>query len=154
MNTEIGNDYQLSKRNVASVLLALSGSDVTYNADRNMYLTKEYVGGAGVYYQAIRVSERLVMCFNLGESCTRTFMNGIKIFAWNGIEAVLIASKSWGGCGNWMIFCEQNARTECEKMLKDYLAAEAKKMNCSMSESQLRDSACMLYAKTLSQLPA
>ena len=154
MNTNFYAGDQLSKRNVANLLPALSGSNVTYNADKNIYLTKGYAGGAGFYYQAIRVSDRLVVCFDLGEGYAHTFMNGIKIFAWNGRKAELIASKTWGGCNNWITFCEPNARRECETMLKNYLAAEAKKVNCCISEGQLWSRASLLYCSTLRQLPA
>lgn len=81
----------------AKALPALSGNSLTYNAEKNVLLTLGYTSTAGnTYYKAIRLSNRLVVYYDLGQGHTHTFLNGITLFAWNGDKANIIAKKSWG----------------------------------------------------------
>ena len=49
----------------AKALPALSGATVTYNAERNVYLTTGYTSQAGnTYFKAIRLSNRLAIYYN------------------------------------------------------------------------------------------
>ena len=118
-------------------LPALSGSTLSYNPEKNLYLTLGYTSAAGnTYYKAIRFSNRLAVYFHIGEGYAYTFLNGITMFAWNGQKANVIAQKFWGGC-DWRCFSEQFAKEECVKMLRDYLAGQAKSMGCSVDDRQL-----------------
>ena len=66
-------------------LPALSGEQLTYNAAKNVYLTLGYTSAAGnMYYKAIRVSNRLAVYYELGQGYAHTFLNGIKLFCWDG----------------------------------------------------------------------
>ena len=111
----------------AKALPALSGSSLTYNAEKNVYLTLGYTSAAGnTYYRAIRLSDRLAVYY------------GITLFAWNGQKANIIAQKFWGGC-NWRCFNERSAKEESILMLKDFLKGQAKAMGSMVAESQLLD---------------
>ena len=69
----------------AKALPALSGSSLTYNPEKNVYLTLGYTSAAGnTYYKAIRLSDRLAVYYHIGEGYAHTFLNGITLFAWNG----------------------------------------------------------------------
>lgn len=121
----------------AKALPALSGSSLTYNPEKNVFLTMGYTSNAGnTYYKAIRLSNRLVVYYDLGEGYAHTFLNGITLFAWDGQKANIIAKKIWGGY-DWRIFSERAAKEESILMLKDYLAGQAKAMGCSVPDSQL-----------------
>lgn len=121
----------------AKALPALSGSSLTYNPEKNVYLTLGYTSAAGnTYYKAIRFSERLAVYYHIGEGYAHTFLNGITLFAWNGQKANIIAQKFWGGC-NWRCFNERTAKEESILMLKDFLAGQAKAMGSVIAESQL-----------------
>ena len=121
----------------AKALPALSGSSLTYNPEKNVYLTLGYTSAAGnTYYKAIRLSDRLAVYYHIGEGHTHTFLNGITLFAWNGQKANIIAQKFWGDC-NWRCFNERTAKEECIIMLKDYLAGQAKAMGSFIADSQL-----------------
>ena len=114
----------------AKALPALSGSSLTYNPEKNVFLTLGYTSAAGnTYYKAIRFSNRL-------EGYAHTFLNGITLFAWNGQKANIIAQKFWGGC-NWRCFNERTAKEESIVMLKDFLAGQAKAMGSIIADSQL-----------------
>ena len=109
---------------VAKALPALSGSSLTYNPEKSVYLTLGYTSTAGnTYYR---------------EGYAHTFLNGITLFAWNGQKANIIAQKFWGGC-NWRCFNERSAKEESILMLKDFLAGQAKAMGCMVTERQLLD---------------
>lgn len=132
----------------AKALPALSGSSLTYNPEKNVFLTMGYTSAAGnTYYRAIRLSDRLAVFYHLGEGYAYTFLNGITIFAWNGQKADIIAKKTWGGC-DWQCFSESFAREESVKMLKNYLAGQAKAMGYSIPESQLLDYSRNMIAET------
>lgn len=121
----------------AKALPALSGSSLTYNAEKNVFLTQAYTTLANnTYYKAIRISDRLAVAYNIGEGYKYTFLNGITLFAWDGRKARIIAQRFWGG-SNWRVFTEQSAMTESVFMLKDFLATQAKLMGKLIGEQQL-----------------
>lgn len=121
----------------AKALPALSGSSLTYNPEKNVYLTLGYTSAAGnTYYKAIRFSNRLAVYYHIGQGYAHTFLNGITLFAWNGQNANIIAQKNWGGI-NWKCFSEQFAKEQSIIMLKDFLAGQAKAMGSVVAESQL-----------------
>lgn len=121
----------------AKALPALSGSSLTYNPEKNIFLTMGYTSNAGnTYYRAIRLSNRLAVYYDLGEGFAHTFLNGITLFAWDGQKANIIAKRSWGGY-DYRFFSESMAKEESIRMLKDYLAGQAKAMGCTVADSQL-----------------
>ena len=118
-------------------LPALSGSSLTYNADKDLFLTTAYTSCAGnTYYKAIRLSDRLAVFYDVGEGHTHNFLNGITLFAWNGQKATIIAQKFWGGA-DYCFFNESFAREQSVQMLKNFLAAQAKMMGSNVGEQQL-----------------
>ncbi len=122
-------------------LPALSGDSVTYNAQRNVYLTCGYTSAAGnTYYKAIRFSDRLAVYYDLGQGYAYTFLNGITLFAWNGDKADMIAKRMYNNC----IFTENLATQLSVNMLKEYLAGQAKAMGASVSENELNS-----FSKTM-----
>lgn len=121
----------------AKALPALSGSSLTYNPEKNVYLTLGYTSAAGnTYFKAVRFSNRLAVYYHIGQGYLHTFLNGITLFAWNGQKAEIIAQKFWGG-SNWRCFNEYTAKEESVRMLKDYLAGQAKALGTTVAESQL-----------------
>lgn len=122
----------------ASALPALSGSQLTYNPEKNVYLTMGYTSHAGnTYFKAVRVSKHLAVFYDVGQGYAYTFLNGITLFCWDGIKAKVIARKYWGGCNNWRCFSEQFAKEQSILMLKDYLEGSAKALGEHPSESDL-----------------
>lgn len=122
----------------AKALPALSNSTVTYNPEKNVYLTLGYTSPAGnTYFKAVRFSDRLAVHYDIGEGYAYTFLNGITLFAWDGTNAVIIGKKMWGGCGNWVCFSEKFAMEQTIKMLKDYLEGQAKAIGQSLSDATL-----------------
>ena len=125
-------------RLVERALPALTGASVTYNPEKNVYLTLGYTSAAGnTYFKAVRFSDRLAVHYDIGEGYAYTFLNGITLFAWDGSKAVIIGKKMWGGCGNWVCFSERFAMEQTILMLKNYLEGQAKAIGQSVSDQQL-----------------
>jgi len=121
----------------AKALPALSGESLTYNAEMNMYVTPGYVSlSDNAYYRAARISDRLIICYHIGEGYAHTFLNGITISCWDGKQQRIIGQKFWGG-SDWRCFSEYFAKEQCILMLKDYLAGQAKASGTQISEQQL-----------------
>ena len=119
------------------VLPAMSGEQVTYNAAKNVFLTQGYTSAAGnMYYRAIRLSNRLIVFYDLGQGYKYTFLNGIKLFCINGQKAQLIAQKYWGG-SNWVVFNEFFAKQQSILMLKNFLTSQMKLQGAHVSEQEL-----------------
>ena len=118
----------------AKSLPALSGESLTYNAAKNVYLTLGYTSAAGnTYYKAVRVSDRLAVYYDIGQGYYHTFLNGIKLFCWDGQKARLIAQKYWGGC-DWRVFSEHFAKEQSILLLKDFLAGQLKLRGAQVSD--------------------
>lgn len=118
-------------------LPALSGEQVTYNAAKNVFLSQGYTSSAGnMYYKAIRLSNRLMVYYDLGQGYAYTFLNGIKLFCWDGQKGHLIAQKSWEG-SDWRVFNEQFAKEQSILMLKGFLEGQLKLQGAQVSDKEL-----------------
>ena len=118
-------------------LPALSGEQLTYNAAKNVYLTLGYTSAAGnMYYKAIRVSNRLAVYYDLGQGYAHTFLNGIKLFCWDGQKAKVIAQKYWGGY-DYRVFNEQFAKEQSILMLSNFLAGQLKAQGAQVSNQEI-----------------
>ena len=116
---------------------ALSGEQVTYNAAKNVFLSQGYTSAAGnMYYKAIRLSNRLVVYYDLGQGYIHTFLNGIKLFAFDGTKATLIAQKYWGG-SDWRKFDEYFAKEQSILMLKGFLEGQLRLHGAHVSDQEL-----------------
>ena len=122
---------------VAKNLPALSGESITYNAAKNIFLTRGYTSAAGnMYYKAIRISDRLAVYYDLGQGYKYTFLNGIKLFCWDGQKAKVIAQKYWGGC-DYRVFNEQYAKEQSILMLSNFLAGQLKAQGAQVSNQEI-----------------
>ena len=122
---------------VAKSLPVLSGESITYNAAKNIFLTQGYTSAAGnTYYKAIRISDRLVVYYDLGQGYKYTFLNGIKLFCWDGQKAKVIAQKYWGGC-DYRVFSEQFAKEQSILMLSNFLAGQLKAQGAQVSNQEI-----------------
>lgn len=129
-------------------LPALSGKQVTYNAEKNVFLTLGYTSAAGnTYYKAVRLSNRLVVYYDIGEGYAYTFLNGIKLFCWDGQKANLIAQKYWGGC-DWQVFSERFAKEQSILMLKGFLEGQLKLQGAHVNDQELASFARGLVEET------
>lgn len=114
------NNIQLSLANVT--LPSFSGSRLTYNQKKNIILTEGYTSAAGnTYFQGIRMSDRIVISYQFGQGYYYLFLNGIRIYAFNGRELQLI-SQDFFNCN---FFSEDSAKQHAVSMVKNYLSNQA-----------------------------
>ena len=129
-------------------LPALSGEQLTYNAARNVFLSQGYSSAAGnMYYKAIRLSNRLMVYYDLGQGYYHTFLNGIKLYCFDGQKANLIAQKYWGGY-DYRIFNEQFAKDQSILMLSSFLSGQLKMQGAHVSDQDLASFARCLVEET------
>ena len=120
----------------AKALSALSGKSLTYNAEKNLYQTTEYISMAGnIYHRAIRFSPRLAVYYDIVEGYAGTFLNGITLYCWDGSKPKMIAQKSF----NCTFFSESSAREQTLDLLKSYLGDKAKMLGQYVTDQQLLD---------------
>lgn len=130
------------------VLPTLSGAQLTYNVEKNIFLTMGYTSQAGnTYYRAIRLSPRLAVFYNIGEGYKYTFLNGITLFAFDGYKPRIIGQRTWGGY-DWVVFSENFARQQSILMVHDFLQGQMCMLNVPCSEQQLMDMSRQLIAET------
>lgn len=131
---------------VDTALPALSGSSVTYNSANNIYLSDGYTSAAGnTYFQGIRLSERIIINYNFGQGYAYLFLNGIRIYGFNGKEKKLIATRSYFNC----IHNEEFEKKECISMIQEYMQGEMKLLNATINNSQLLDFSEKLVIETI-----
>ena len=129
-------------------LPALSGESLTYNAAKNVFLTRGFTSQAeNFYYQAIRFSNRLIVYYDIGQGYARTFLNGIKLFCWDGQKANLIAQKYWGG-SDWRDFSEYFAKEQSILMLKGFLEGQLKMQGACVSDQEIASFARSMVEET------
>lgn len=122
---------------VSKCLPALSGESITYNAAKNVFLSMGYTSAAGnMYYRAIRLSNRLIVYYDLGQGYIHTFLNGIKLYCFDGQKANLIAQKYWGGY-DYRIFDEESAMEESVFMLSQFLMGQLKAQGAHVNNQEV-----------------
>ena len=89
-----------------------------------------------MYYKAIRLSNRLIVYYDLGQGYAYTFLNGIKLYCFDGQKANLIAQKYWGGC-DYRVFNEQFAKEQSILMLSNFLAGQLKTQGAQVSNQEI-----------------
>lgn len=129
MNTDLSTLVQ-------KALPALSGSQVSYNKQHNIYLSTGYTSQAGnTYFQGIRLSNRIVINYDFGQGYKYLFLNGIRIYGFDGHDKRLIASRGYYS----QSFSECFARQQCRSMILEYLKGEMKLMGCEVNQYQLNE---------------
>lgn len=141
MNTTTTSIARVAEKSLPS----LSGSSLTYNAEKNVLLTPGYTSLAGnTYYRAFRLSNRLIVEYELGQGYYHTFLNGIRIYCWDNQKPCLIAQRYWGG-SNWVTFSEYFARNKSIEMISEFLAGQAKALNQNVSDSEIQNFAQQMF---------
>jgi hypothetical protein len=119
-----------------SIPAVFKNAQLTFDAGKNIFLTDGYTSQAGnTYFQGIRFSDRIVITQQVGIGYFYTFLNGIRIFGFNGKEATLIAEKSYHCC----IYRESYVQTESENLIRDFLQSQSV-LSGSIVENNVLDS--------------
>lgn len=130
---------------VNSALPSFSGSRLTYNEKKNIILTEGYTSAAGnTYFQGIRMSDRIVISYQFGQGYCYLFLNGIRIYAYNGKELQLI-SQDFFNCN---VFSEESAKRTAIGMVKNYLSNQAEITGRTFEQRMIEEMATSLVSET------
>lgn len=136
-------------RVVESALPALSGSSVTYNAKNNIYLTNGYTSAAGnTYYQGIRLSDRIIIKYSIGQGYAYTFLNGVQVYGYNGRDKKLIGSRFFNRC----LYSDDWAKRKAIDIVLDYMKSQTKMLGASVETKQLEQFSKSLVEDTYKQM--
>ena len=129
----------------------MSGSQVTYNSRNNIFLSSGYTSAAGnTYFQGLRLSDRIIINYDFGQGYAYLFLNGIRIYGYDGNQKQLISSRSYYS----QCFSEQYAKAECQSMVKEYLKGQMSLMgNTYINEAQLTEFASQIVGEALRNNP-
>lgn len=140
---------------VNEALPAVSGSHLSYNPDRNMFLTDGYTSGMGhTYYQGIQISERVAVVYDIGRGgwgCNPLFLNGVKVYCFDGREKKLIGS--WNpSC--YCFYGDDTALRIATELLYNYLESQVKMTGASLTSRELREFATAQIKAAATHRPA
>ena len=94
---------------------------VTYNQVAKMLLTPGYVSAAGnMYQEGVRLSNRLAVRFSIGHGWAHTFMNGIQLYAWDGMSLKLVAHR----CYSNFWWSDEDIRREIIAMITSHFRTQ------------------------------
>ncbi|MGL5980124.1 MAG: hypothetical protein ACRCZY_04455 [Phocaeicola sp.] len=143
MNVTVRNQLNVL---IEHALPALAANGVTYNENKNIFLTNGYTSQAGnTYFQGIRLSNRLIISYNIGQGYCHSFLNGITIYGYDGSKKRLISSRSF----NCRIFNEAFATDQCKEIVSEYIKSQVKLTGSSITSKQLEDFSNALIAETI-----
>ena len=136
---------------VEKALPAMSGSLVTYNSRNNIFLSSGYTSAAGnTYFQGLRLSDRIIINYDFGQGYAHLFLNGIRIYGYDGNQKQLISSRSYYS----QCFSEQYAKAECQSMVREYLIGQMRLMGSTcINETQLSVFASQVVGEALRNNP-
>lgn len=121
---------------IDQALPVISQKGVTYNKANNIFLTDGYTSAAGnVYFQGIRLSDRIVIKENIGQGYAYTFLNGIQIFGFNGKDLQLLCSSDY----HCLIYDKADVKEKTLGMIKAYLKDQLKLTGVSAADSTLTE---------------
>lgn len=122
------------------------GDNVTYNQAANMFLSAGYTSAAGnTYQQGLRLSKHLAVNFSIGHGYCYTFLNGVRLYIWDGNRPKLVGQKLFS-CYVWN---EAAAGKEAVELLVDYLRSSCRMLGLgNPTDSQLRQLSETLVGET------
>ena len=117
----MGNSLVLST--AKSALPSFSANGVNYNDIAKMFLTPAWCSQAGnAYQEGLRISDKIAVTYNIGHGYAHTFLNGIRIFRYEGGKTVLIGERSF--CNYW--WNDSGVNNETAELLTEYLESQCK----------------------------
>ena len=115
-----------------------STTGLTYNAERNMFLTQGYTSSMGhTYFQGIQLSNRLAIVNDIGRGgwgSNPLFLNGVTLYCFDGKDKKIIGK--WAP-SNWAFYSESLAISVAKTLLNDYLVSQMKMQGISISQNDI-----------------
>jgi hypothetical protein len=123
---------------VNDTLPMMTKSSVTYNSERNMFLTTGYTSGSGhCYFQGIQLSERVGVVYDIGRGgwgSNPLFLNGVTVYCFDGRDKKIIGK--WSPC-DYAFYSDNLAKRIAKELLFNYLKSQIQIQGISISTSEL-----------------
>lgn len=111
-----------------------------WDEGQKMFLFDNYESARGNrYYKGVRFCDRVVIVEKVGLYHTWTYIDGIELYAFNGIKLELVQKKDY----DKVFWSESFVRSESEAMVRNYVNGVLKFQKSGMSQKQLE-----AYAKS------
>ena len=134
---------------VDTTLPAISGSKVSFNRNSNMFETERYTSAAGnSYYQGILLSDRIIINFDLGRGYAYLFLNGIRVYGYNGEDKHLLGTRSYYS----QTFYKEHALRETSEIVMEYMKGQMKLKNLQCDDEQLKLFSKQIVESTYNQM--
>lgn len=125
---------------VNQALPAVSNSNVSYCADKNMFLTSGYTSGMGhTYFQGIQLSDRVAVVCSIGRGgwgSNPHFLNGVTVYCFDGREKKIIGK--WSPIG-YAFYSDSLAQRVATELLYDYLKSQVLIQGAFIEDSELKN---------------
>ena len=139
---------------VNQTLPAVSGSSLTYNADRNMFVTTGYTSGMGhTYFQGIQLSDRVAVVYNIGRGgwgSNPLFLNGVTVYCNDGHDKKIIGR--WSP-NPWAFYSDSLAQQVAVGLLYDYLKSQLQIQGAYVADNELQQFAKAQIQAAATQRP-
>lgn len=139
---------------VNGALPVAASTGLTYNAQRNMYLTNGHTSSMGhTYFRGIQLSDRVAVIYDIGRGgygCNPTFLNGVTVYCYDGTAKKIIGK--WTP-SPWAFYSDYLARKVAATLLYDYLKSQMKIQGVSISDSELEQFAVKQIEAAVTNAP-
>lgn len=147
----IENENSLVLATINSALPAFAGGGVSYNDIARMFLTMGWTSLAGnTYLEGMRYSDKIVLKYNIGQGYYYTFLNGISIYAFDGRELKLIASRSYYCC----VMSDRFANDEASDLLSEFFENQCRANGLRVDRSYVADVARRFVSEAIKHTEA
>lgn len=123
---------------VNKALPALTHNGVTYNAQRNMFVTSGYTSAMGhTYFQGIQLNNRVALVYDIGRGgwgCNPLFLNSVKLYCFDGNDKKLIGS--WYPT-YYYFYSDNLAKNIATMLLEDYLKSQMVMLGVAISDTEI-----------------
>lgn len=125
---------------VNQALPAVSNSNVSYCADRNMFVTTGYTSGMGhTYFQGIQLSDRVAVVCSIGRGgwgSNPHFLNGVTVYCFDGKEKKIIGK--WSPA-IYAFYSDSLVQRVATNLLYDYLKSQVRMQGALIDDSELKN---------------
>lgn len=118
----------LTLSTINSILPSISNGEATYNDVAKMILGAGWQSQAGnVYQEGVRISDKIVVKYNIGHGFCYSFLNGVNIYGFDGKGMRLLASDNSYYCCYWS---EQTVKNETVRLLSNFFEDYCRANGC------------------------
>lgn len=125
---------------VNQALPAVSNSNVSYCADRNMFVTTGHTSGMGhTYFQGIQLSDRVAVVCSIGRGgwgSNPHFLNGVTVYCFDGKDKKIIGK--WAPVG-YAFYSDSLVQRIATVLLYDYLKSQVSIQGALIDDSELKN---------------